>query len=282
MNRQTWEGKEIGREYALQCIQSWRNSGFDLVSVNAEGERLSELISGEGIKLITVKRNASVQFGRPLVYLDDLIAAARSLTEGPAVVINSDILLELTPAMQQQISNIRPGQCVFSRRTDIHSLDSRTGEQYTRGYDFFAFHTRDLSTFSNQDFVFGMPWWDHYFPIHMYLRGLKPLPATKPFAFHLAHDERWDIESWMLLGKRFLQLIQREISSLPDNETLAHDYVQRCERAVLGSDVGFVSRAGIALRGFTHRGKVENEIRMFDRVGAANMQWLDELGSRQT
>jgi hypothetical protein len=34
--------------------------------------------------------------------------------------------------------------------------------------------------------------------------------------------------------------------------------------------------------GLTDRGRVENEIRMFDRVAAASMQWVDELRSGGT
>ncbi len=281
INRQTREGNEIGHEYALQCIRSWRNSGFDPVSVNAERERVSELIGSEGIRLIAIERDCRNQFGKPLVYLGDFIAAACSLTDGPVVVTNSDILIEMPEETRQVIANLKPGQCVVSRRCDINDMHTREGDKYTFGCDFFAFHTRDFREFSNNEFVFGLPWWDHYFSIHMFLGGLRSLPVEKPFAFHLAHDERWERDNWIALGKTFLKAALDESSTNVQNATLANDYVRRCERAVLGSDVNFVSRAGILLRGLTHRGKVENEVRMFDRVAATNMQWLDEIGLRQ-
>ena len=282
ITRQANDGTEIGREYALECIRSWRNNGFYPVSVNAERERISELISAEKIKLITVERDSTDQFGKPLVYLCDLVTAACSLTDGPVVFTNSDILIDMPEDLRKVIVNLQPGQCVVSKRCEIWNVDSRTGDEYTFGYDFFAFHTRDLSEFSNNEFVFGLPWWDHFLPTCMFLRGLRSIPVDKPFAFHLAHDERWDQDNWILLGKKFLKAALDESSVNSQSATLAGDYARRCERAVLGSDASFVSRAGALLRGFTHRGKVENEIRMLHRVAAANMQWLDELGSRPT
>jgi hypothetical protein len=282
ISRQAKDGTEIGREYALECIRSWRSSGFYPVSVNAESEHASELIASEEIKLLTIERNSRHRFGKPLVYLDDFISAACSLTDGPVAVTNSDILIDIPEHTRQVIANLKPGQCVLSRRRDITDMNSREGEEYGFGYDFFAFHTRDFREFSSSEFVFGLPWWDHYFSIHLFLAGLRPVPVEKPFVFHLAHAERWERDNWIALGKQFLEVVLNESSGNSQNSMLASDYARRCERAVLGSDVSFVSRAGILLRGFTRRGKVENEVRMFDRVAAANMQWLDEIGSRHT
>ncbi|HLF30201.1 MAG TPA: hypothetical protein VI566_04145 [Xanthomonadales bacterium] len=282
MARQSKGGKEIGREYALECIQSWRDSGFDPVTVNAESEGVSELVRSEGIGLITLKRNASEQFGRPLVYLDDFINVARSLADGPVVVTNADILLDVTPAMQQQISNIRPGQCLLSRRTDIRDPDSREGQEYTYGYDFFACHSQDLARYANHDFVFGMPWWDHYLPIHMFLSDLKPLQVERPFAFHLAHPERWEPDHWIRLGRRFLRTIRSESSGNRNGTILASEYLHRCELAALGSDASLASRARAMLRRMTKQGRRENDIQTLYRIAELNMQWLDELGSRPT
>ncbi|RPH92437.1 MAG: hypothetical protein EHM68_17215 [Lysobacterales bacterium] len=280
ISRQATDGTEIGREYALACIRSWRTSGFHPVTVNAEGEGVPEWASSEEIGRLTVKRNAREQFGRPLVYLHDLIAAARSLTEGPVVVVNSDILLEMNSAMQQRISNIRPGECLISRRTDIHDLDCRVGQEYARGFDFFACHSHDLAEYANHDFVFGMPWWDHYFPIHLFLGGLKSLPAAQPFAFHLAHEEAWERSSWFMLGNRFLDAVRSETLKNGENAPLAIDYARRRERALLGSDASLTTRTAIRLRNLTEGGRTRNGIDAFHRMSALNMAWLDEVKSR--
>jgi hypothetical protein len=113
----------------------------------------------------------------------------------------------------------------------------------------------------------------------MLLRGLRLLPAEGPFAFHLGHDDRWDLDNWLLLGRKFLERVRDESSAGSQKATLAGDYARRCERAVLGSDMGPVSRAGTLVRGLTARGRVKNEIRMLDRVAAASMRWVDNLKS---
>jgi hypothetical protein len=282
ISRQAPDGTEIGREYALQCIRSWRDSGFYPVSVNADSECVSELIDAEEIRLVTVERTSMDQYGKPLVYLGDFVRAASSVADGPVVLTNSDILIDMPEDTRKQIANLQPGQCVVSRRLDISTADSRTGDEYAFGYDFFAFHTRDLGEFSNDEFVFGLPWWDHFLPIHMLLRGLRLLPVEGPFAFHLAHDDRWDLDNWILLGRKFLKAVMDQSSGRRQDAALAGDYARRCERAVLGSDMDLVSRAGTLLRGLADRGREENEIRMLDRVAAASMRWVDESRSGGT
>lgn len=280
--RRTNDGSEIGREYALECIRSWRNCGFYPVSVNAESELVSELIRTEDIKLITVRRDARNQFGKPLVYLGDFIAAACSLTDGPVVVANADILIDMPAATKHLVVNLKPGQCLVSRRYDIQDMDSREGKEYTFGYDFFAFHSRDLLGFSGDEFVIGMPWWDHYFPIHMYLLGLKSVPATKPFAFHLAHEEQWDFDNWLALGKRFLQLIQHETSGDCNRAALTNDYARRHVQAIAGHNGSPRSRVSAVMHRLAKATTAEKDIDILHRVAAVNMQWLDELGSRYT
>ena len=287
-NRQAGDDREIGREYALNCIRSWRNCGFDPVSVNAVSEPVSELITSEAIKLLTVERDASDRFGKPLVYLADVVAAACSQTDGPLAITNADILIDMTDSTRQAISGLKPGQCLISRRRDIEQVDSRNGVDYRFGYDFFAFHARDLSTFSNDDFVFGMPWWDHYFPISMYMRGIRSLPAINPFVYHLAHTERWEPDNWVALGKRFLELIQEGTLGDGKHDALVRNYAHRFRHSVVGKDARLVSRLKAGLRKLINAAEpevnngAESELRVLFRLAELNVKWLDERGPRYT
>ena len=280
ISRQAPDGSEIGREYAQQCIASWRKSGFHPITLNADDETVSELVQSEGIERLIMARNAREQFGRPLVYMDDFIRAARSRTDGVIAIVNSDIMLDVAPGTLGRISAIQPGCGLFSRRSDIQELASRHGKEYAHGCDFFVCHTRDLARYANMDFVFGMPWWDHYFLVHMLLGGTRPLRISEPFVFHLVHEEAWERTAWRLLGERFVSAIRSEASELGKELPVAADFARRLEQAFLGSNTKLPTRARSGLRRATSRGRKQNEIQALHRVTALNMAWLNELQVR--
>src|SRR5574339_77765 len=116
ISRQAPDGSEIGREYAQQCIASWRKSGFHPITLNAGDEAVSELVQSEGIERLSMPQNARERFGRPLVYLDDFIRVARARTDGVVAIVNSDILLDMEPEMFGQLPALQPGYGLFSKR----------------------------------------------------------------------------------------------------------------------------------------------------------------------
>lgn len=192
--RQNLDGQEIGLQYAIKCVQSWRDNGFDPITVNAENESVSEIISSENLKRITVQQDFINRFGKPLISLGDFVSAACSFANGPVVITNADILIDMSPTTYQCCENIKPGECLVVKRCDIREIDSRDGVEYLHGYDFFAYHTEDLKKFYCDELVIGMPWWDHYLPVSMYLNGMISLSVNEPFAFHLVHNDRWDLK----------------------------------------------------------------------------------------
>ena len=278
--RKNSDGQDIGHQYALKCVQSWRNNGFDPITINAEGESLSEIIAAGNIKRIAVKRDAGQQVGKPLVFLGDFIQSACNCGRGgPVVITNADILVDIPAIAYRQLESLQPGQCFVAKRYDVLNMDSRYGPEYFHGYDFFAFHTEDLKSFVCDDFIIGMPWWDHYLPVWMYLMGLQQLPINDPFAFHLVHTERWEYERWITFGKKFLNLVRNisvsdvAASALVDNYSI----MINCELKERNS--GFKNRLWESLRGLSESGRAKNEIMTLHRVADANIRWLDDIRS---
>ena len=66
-------GHEIGGEYQQACVASWLHAGFTPVSINSIAEPRPSL---EGVRYVTVRRDARRITGKPLIYFDDLLAEA--------------------------------------------------------------------------------------------------------------------------------------------------------------------------------------------------------------
>ena len=272
------DGRDLGNEYAVKCIRSWRASGFEPVTVNSSNEILADVINAENIACIAVRRDASQQFGRPLIFLGDFISAACSYNmSGPVVITNADILLDMSDSIYQKIKNMQPGQCFVAKRYDIETMDSRKGIEYGLGYDFFAFHSEDLKNFACDDFVMGLPWWDHYLPVWMYLRGLQQLPIHEKFIFHLHHTERWDFEKWVTLGGSFLKKVGAVSDNGMDFPGPFRSYVDMVASEIKKQKNGLKGHTKAALQELTRSGRLEKKIQILHKVANANVKWLDSM-----
>lgn len=278
MTRISKGGVDVGQEYALQCIQSWRRYGFEPISVNAKSEAGLELLAIQNIKSVTVERDARAQCGKPLVFLGDLINVASAVTDGPVVITNADILLDMTEATRTMIASLKPGQCIVANRTDVKSMHNRKGRVYHTGYDFFAYHSADLGNFPPNEFIFGSPWWDHYLPIILFLRGLKPVTAADNFTYHLLHSERWNKNLFISLGNEFVTLLNNEIKS-PDNCSVQFPsgYARLLELATAEHS----DSAGLLLKvmpkKLIEQWRAYDHKRILIQLARCNKQWLDNL-----
>ena len=141
MSRLDAKGDEIGEAYQLGCIESWRRSGFEPVSVNSKNEAFRH-----ALRMIPVSRDASAITGRPHVFLADLLAVASIEAQGRQfVLMNGDLVLPRAAALAARVAQLHPGEFIFSRRIDISRPDQTDGMPHRSGYDFFAGHADDIS-----------------------------------------------------------------------------------------------------------------------------------------
>ena len=214
--RETPEGRDIGNEYALHCVGSWRASGFVPVSINAVDEDISEVIGGSGITSIRIDRDGRGECGKPVPYLCDFLETICKHARGPIAITNADIELQLQPADYALLTDLKPGWGFVSRRYDIDSLSTQQATAYSNGYDFFAFHSEDLKVLRPRSFALGMPWWDHYLPLAMIMRGLRCVALRTPFVFHLRHTDRWNQLQWARIGEHFVDEMERTAVTAAD------------------------------------------------------------------
>ncbi len=196
------DGVDVGAAYQEKCILSWEHAFFSPCSVHSLREK-----PPIGVPIASVDRDASHVTGRPHVYFADLLKVGLERARGgPFALANADLMFK--PELGEVVARLRPGEMIFSRRIDIDRMEQVTGEVYHSGFDFFAMHSVDAESVGDAGLVFGAPWWDHYLPLAMHMRGCK-MRLLQPSVFHLLHEERWSWHVWALLGGRFVAEISR-------------------------------------------------------------------------
>jgi hypothetical protein len=147
-----------------------------------------------------VDRTAKELHGRPVVFISDMCAAARTATAGPVMIINADILLRPQFDLAEVARGLADDQVIVARRIDVTDAGSSEGEPCLAGFDLFIAHAHNLSRIPDQGFAVGIPWWDYYVPMMLYASGLRVCVKRDRFAYHLRHELRWDRVSWFKMG----------------------------------------------------------------------------------
>jgi hypothetical protein len=161
--------------------------------------------------MVSVKQSASVITGRPQIFFADLLAVASVEAQGrPFALANADLILTPISDLAARAARLRPGELILSRRIDIDELGQSDGRPYPCGYDFFACHADDVCNLPDIGMVFGAPWWDHFFPLLMLIRGCR-IYQIEPAAWHLKHAERWTGPTWEALGMRLVSEIKPHV-----------------------------------------------------------------------
>jgi hypothetical protein len=268
VSRHDARGKEIGADYQERCIESWHRAGFEPISVNSTSESYRH-----SVRMIPVSRDASAVTGRPNVFLADLLAvASNEAGGGPVVLMNADLLIRPGTALAANALELRPGEFIFSRRIDIDRPDQTNGMPGRLGCDFFAGHADDISGLPDGGMVFGAPWWDHYFPLMMFVQGCR-IYQSEPAVLHLAHRAQW-WDEWEELGHRFIAEVQARVANERFRSRL-DDAIKRRSGHLL-SDLRYSAWKRLPKNAAFERR------RMLYRVLSASWSFLDEVAAPRT
>jgi len=214
MNRINADGKNIGREHYRACLQSWCDHGFQIVSINSADEAKSDIEVEFHIQRLEAQRDARLLCGKPLVYFSDFMSLIYDHADGPIAIINADIEMDFTADDLNRISTLQRGTFICERRRDYQNGDKGKSTPYSGGFDFFALHRDDLPLMFNTELVFGMPWWDHYFPVALLARNFQHIHLGRQSSiYHLDHDERWDMKRFFHFGYVFRSEIDKIAST---------------------------------------------------------------------
>ncbi len=180
------------------AIESWLRLGFSVVSLNTPSEVESLKPLFPKVEFVAVQRDARADCGKPMVYLNDVLAYLRAHGSPICGLINSDIHLRTTPETVQFLLVEARNSMVIANRTDVSTLADVAGEIYKFGFDAFLFDRAVLETFSATEFCLGQPWWD-YWLASRFINSPQSAPCrfllkvvAFPFAVHVRHEKHWD------------------------------------------------------------------------------------------
>ena len=180
------KSEDYGVSYQKECINSWREAGFKIVSLNPDCEIDALLRKGYDIEFISNgdSRNRT-KIG---TFLSTILNSGESI----AGIINADCFL-MSPGMA--ISNIlkaADGSIILLERLDIDPKTMRATGTYSLGFDAFFFDTRFVENIVDGDnWTIGDPAWDYWFPLVMHIAGARLKVPNAPIIVHLNHVQQW-------------------------------------------------------------------------------------------
>src|SRR5215468_1790154 len=129
------------------------NSPVELPQLRREGY-------DSGVRIVEAHRNGLEVVGKPLIHIYDAIEAGLANDASMIGIINSDVMLRVSPRFVDQLWPQVRGGMVFGSRIDIPNANAATGEVYYWGFDYFFMDRTALDYIEDEPFFFGVPWWD--------------------------------------------------------------------------------------------------------------------------
>ena len=193
-----------------KAIHSWRDAGFDAISVNCK-EEISQLSSNfTDIKFVKIDRDAREKHGKPLVYLDDVLTALNTTNASISGIINSDIILR-APGLSSKLNDKIKGHCFLGNRINVPKITKTDGTRYVLGYDYFIFDPSLPPQIPKTNFCLGMPWWDYWLPMAANLFGFSTVYIDSNIAFHQSHSTNWENNTFYQYGFEMKEILQEHL-----------------------------------------------------------------------
>lgn len=194
-------------ELSKTCVRTWLRAGFEVISVNP-AEEIRDLERGfPEVRFVPSRRDGREFFGKPLPYIEDMLAALRDSGAEIVGIVNADIALCHEGDFRAFVLEHARGGLLFGPRVDIAAMDAQVASLYRRGFDYYFFDAECLPDLAGSGFCMGAPWWDIYIPHACLMDGMPVRMNLSPVAYHLDHDMHWSVLDFYRMGLRFAQLL---------------------------------------------------------------------------
>lgn len=200
-----------------EAVNSWKRMGFEVISLNAADELEVIRPLFPEVKFVQVQRDARQKYGKPFIYLDDVLSCLMNCGSEICGIVNSDIHLR-HDGLGRFIRQEAGESIIYGCRIDVDALDSSEGTVNIGGYDYFFFDRNIARCYPENDFCIGLPWWDYWAILYPLALGKQAKKITSPVAFHLRHATQWDGKSWLSLGQIFSKYV--EVPFPVNNQTM--------------------------------------------------------------
>ncbi|MCV6637697.1 hypothetical protein [Candidatus Albibeggiatoa sp. nov. NOAA] len=213
------------------ATESWAKCGFKVVSMNIKQEIKQLRSQFPHVTFHEAKRDARKEAGRPLVYIKDVLAYLQKHGTPVCGIVNSDIHFKAAPQIVDFLDKYAKGGVLFASRIDVDNLEKTAGRTWWRGMDTFFFDKQLIQHIPESKFCLGTPWWDLWFILAAFTKGIDIRYLTTPFAYHVIHQWNWDDKMAIDYGAHFVEFFGAKASSAQDLLNLA----KKDEKQALGA-----------------------------------------------
>jgi hypothetical protein len=198
------QGEDYGDSYQTECINSWRQTGFKIVSLNSDCEIEALLKKGYSIEFMS---NGS---SHSRTKMKTLLSAILASGENVAGIINADCFMMSPGAGIENLLKAAAGSIILLERLNIDPMTMRATGSSNLGFDAFFFDTQFVANIDDsEEWTIGEPVWDYWFPLVMHIAGATLKAPNSPIIVHLDHELQWTIADSAAKG---IKLYKRLIS----------------------------------------------------------------------
>ena len=184
------------------AIDSWDKLGIKSYSVNnkKEIEKLSSIYTN--ITFVETNNTSEKVYGKPYVYINELLNKGVELSDELICIINADIIVEDNKKKFDEFCNLCNNNLVFAARYNYEQTISDAIKE-PWGLDIFLFPEKYASVFKVKEYAMGQPFWDLWFPCVFVANKIPIVFYDKPLFYHKRHELDWTLETWKILEKVF-------------------------------------------------------------------------------
>ena len=187
----TVRGEEVGTSYQDACINSWKEAGFKVVSLNCESEINQLKKRNIDIELIS---NGTDSERSSIESFLSLIAGSG---ERVAAIINADCLLMHYGNFIKTMGRTAQDSIVLLERLNLNPAILRPTGLHCYGFDGFFFDSRFVRHLGGvEPWFIGEPFWDYWFPLSLINAGARLKMPDAPGLIHVNHEMCWRWSAW--------------------------------------------------------------------------------------
>lgn len=169
------------------AIDSWQQYG-KCYSMNGVNENIEGFT---GIEFIKTNKTMQHLYGKPLVNINAFFDNALA----DALIINSDIIIQLLPDLNQD------GITIFSRHD--YTEDINKAKKFENGFDAFFIPAKFLHIFPPSIYALGACWHDYYTPMTAIRNNIPIYSFRGKHTFHKLHPVQYPVQEYFDIGEVF-------------------------------------------------------------------------------
>ena len=171
-----------------KSVESWQNAGMKVISLNTQEEIKKLAPNFDKVEFIPQIRTGNSLFGKPYIFISEILNYLKTTPYTICGIINSDINLIENSKLSNFLIEQAQDCLVYGPRFQVDSFKSSKGSIDPLGFDYFIFDQHLITDWKETHFCLGLPSWDHWFPLVSILTGRRIKKLISPIARHIPHD----------------------------------------------------------------------------------------------